>query len=633
VAGNCRMCLVEIEKSPKPVPSCTLQVMEGMKVFTKTPLVQKAQESVLEFLLINHPLDCPICDQGGECDLQDQSINFGSDSSRFYIKKRGVEDKNIGPIVKTVMTRCIHCTRCVRFATEVAGLKDLGTTGRGKKTEIGTYISKVLKTELSGNVVDLCPVGALTSKPYAFKARPWELKSTNSIDILDSLGSNIVVNSKGNDIVRILPRLNESLNEEWLTDKARFSFDGIKCQRLDSPLLKDKFGQFVKVSWELAFDTLSCFFGDLIKKKGVNNIQADFILGDLSDLNTVVEVQSICDSLKFKSNVFFNYEGLKKNINKDLSTNLYSSDFNYNLKKSDLILMVNTDIKCDLSLLNVKMRNHILKTGSNVGLIGPKINPGYDYNHLGLDLTSLVSLVEGNSLFLKQIISSKKPLILLNNSLLSLDTSKLINIFKDINPNASFSLINSQTGFIGCLDLGLDSSSSNDYFNSRDVTFNFGNKSSCQSKSSFNVYIGHTGHKSLSNMDLILPSLTYLEKSSFYMNFNGLIQKTNKASTSIVNARSDDLILKMLLVFLQKKGLDVLLSTKSNAFNCFVQSYLKTGEKFLLKGLDVSGLLNSTFHLSGVKPINDSFYITNIISASSKVMQECELLNVKKLNF
>lgn len=187
VAGNCRMCLVEIEKSPKPVPSCTLQVMEGMKVFTKTPLVQKAQEAVLEFLLINHPLDCPICDQGGECDLQDQSINFGSDSSRFYIKKRGVEDKNIGPVVKTVMTRCIHCTRCVRFATEVAGLKDLGTTGRGKKTEIGTYVSKLLKTELSGNVVDLCPVGALTSKPYAFKARPWELKSTNSIDILDSL--------------------------------------------------------------------------------------------------------------------------------------------------------------------------------------------------------------------------------------------------------------------------------------------------------------------------------------------------------------------------------------------------------------------------------------------------------------
>jgi len=211
VAGNCRMC---IEKSPKPVPSCTIPVMEGMKVFTKTPLVKKAQEAVLEFLLINHPLDCPICDQAGECDLQDQSMNFGSDSSRFYIKKRGVEDKNLGPIIKTVMTRCIHCTRCVRFATEVAGLKDLGTTGRGKKTEIGTYVSKIIATELSGNVVDLCPVGALTSKVYAFKARPWELKSRDSVDVMDSFGSNTVLQSKGNDLVRVLPRLNEELNEE-----------------------------------------------------------------------------------------------------------------------------------------------------------------------------------------------------------------------------------------------------------------------------------------------------------------------------------------------------------------------------------------------------------------------------------
>ena len=214
VAGNCRMCLVEIEKSPKPVPSCTIPVMEGMRVYTETPLVKKAQESVLEFLLINHPLDCPICDQGGECDLQDQSLRFGSDSSRFFIKKRVVEDKNIGPIIKTVMTRCIHCTRCIRFATEIAGVTELGTTGRGKKTEIGVYISKVLEMGLSGNVIDLCPVGALTSKVYAFKARPWEFKSINSIDVLDSLCSNIVINLKGNDIVRILPRLNESLNEE-----------------------------------------------------------------------------------------------------------------------------------------------------------------------------------------------------------------------------------------------------------------------------------------------------------------------------------------------------------------------------------------------------------------------------------
>ena len=232
IAGNCRMCLVEIEKSPKPVASCTLPVMEGMKVFTRTPLVKKAQESVLEFLLLNHPLDCPICDQGGECDLQDQAMLFGSDSGRFYEYKRGVEDKNCGPLVKTIMTRCIHCTRCVRFATEIAGISDLGTTGRGRKTEIGTYVQKLIRSELSGNIIDLCPVGALTSKPYAFTARTWELKSTESIDITDGLGSNIIINTKGNEVLRILPRFNESLNEEWITDKARFSYDGLKKQRL-----------------------------------------------------------------------------------------------------------------------------------------------------------------------------------------------------------------------------------------------------------------------------------------------------------------------------------------------------------------------------------------------------------------
>ena len=292
---------------------------------------------------------------------------------------------------------------------------------------------------------------------------------------------------------------------------------------------------------------MTCPFTALINTKGLNTIQAEFILGHLRDLDTVIEVQSICDLLKFKSNVFFDYKGLKKNINKDLPINLYSSDFNVNLKESDLILMVNTNIKCDLSLLNVKVRNHILKTGSNVGLIGPKIDSGYDYTHLGLDLDFIVLLVEGNSPFLKRFISSKNPLILLNNSLLSLDISKLISIFKDINPNTLFSMINSQTGIVGCLDLGLASLSSKDYLNKKDITFNFGNKDYYKSKSLFNVYIGHTGHQLLSNMDLILPSLTYLEKSSFYMNFNGLIQKTKKASTSIVNARSDDIILKMFL--------------------------------------------------------------------------------------
>jgi NADH dehydrogenase (ubiquinone) Fe-S protein 1 len=260
IAGNCRMCLVEIEKTPKPVASCAMPLMEGMKIYTDTPLVKKAREAVLEFLLLNHPLDCPICDQGGECDLQDQTLIFGSDRSRFYEAKRTVEDKNYGPLVKTIMTRCIHCTRCVRFATEIAGVEDLGATGRGNETEIGTYIGNTMKSELSGNVIDLCPVGALTSKPYAFTSRPWEIKSSNSIDVSDGLGSNIRVDFKGTEILRILPRLNENINEEWISDKARFSYDGLKENRVHSPcqtINKWKYQQSIsskanKISWRKA---------------------------------------------------------------------------------------------------------------------------------------------------------------------------------------------------------------------------------------------------------------------------------------------------------------------------------------------------------------------------------------------
>ena len=252
IAGNCRMCLVEIEKSPKPQASCAIPVMPGMKVFTNTPLVKKAREGVLEFLLLNHPLDCPICDQGGECDLQDQAMIYGSDRSRFMEKKRGVEDKNLGPLIKTIMTRCIHCTRCVRFATEVAGVEVLGTTARGIDTEIGTYVEKMFKSELSGNVIDLCPVGALTSKPYAFTSRPWELRVTESIDTLDSVGSNIRIDARGTEIMRIVPRLNEDINEEWISDKTRFAYDGLKRQRLTQPLIR-KDGKLTPVDWLEAF--------------------------------------------------------------------------------------------------------------------------------------------------------------------------------------------------------------------------------------------------------------------------------------------------------------------------------------------------------------------------------------------
>ena len=255
IAGNCRMCLVEVKNSPKPVISCAMSLLNKMEIYTDSPLVKKSREGVLEFLLLNHPLDCPVCDQGGECDLQDQAMFFGSDKSRFFEYKRGVEDKNCGPLIKTIMTRCIHCTRCVRFAMDIAGVEDLGTTNRGRDTEIGTYVGKVFQSELSGNVIDLCPVGALTSKPYTFIARPWELRSTETIDISDAVGSNIRVDFKETEVVRVLPRLNEDLNEEWISDKTRFSFDALKIQRLDTPYFRDN-NSLKQCSWQIAIEKL-----------------------------------------------------------------------------------------------------------------------------------------------------------------------------------------------------------------------------------------------------------------------------------------------------------------------------------------------------------------------------------------
>ena len=291
IAGNCRMCLVEVEKSPKPVASCAMPALPGMKIKTDTPLAKKAREGVMEFLLMNHPLDCPICDQGGECDLQDQSMAFGSDRGRFTEMKRSVVDKNLGPLVKTVMTRCIQCTRCVRFATEVAGVQDLGMLGRGSGEEIGTYVEKLMTSELSGNVIDICPVGALTSKPFAFKARNWELKGTETIDVTDAVGSNIRIDSRGPEVMRILPRLNEDINEEWISDKTRFCYDGLKRQRLNDPMIRGADGRFKAVSWR---DALAVVAEVALQVKAEEIVG---IAGKLSDAESMMALKDLLNRM------------------------------------------------------------------------------------------------------------------------------------------------------------------------------------------------------------------------------------------------------------------------------------------------------------------------------------------------
>ena len=327
IAGNCRMCLVEVEKSPKPVVSCSFPVMNNMKIYTNTPLVKKARENVLEFLLLNHPLDCPICDQGGECDLQDQTLIYGSDKSRFYEYKRSVENKNCGPLIKTIMTRCIHCTRCVRFMTEMTSFKNLGTTNRGTHTEIGTYFEKFLNTEISGNIVDLCPVGALTSKPYSFVSRPWELKSTNNIDIMDGIGSNIRVDSKDSKILRILPRLNKNINDNWISDKTRFFFDGLQYQRLLNPLyFNNKTSKFIKIKWLTAFkiikaEFLNIYYKYLFHNSNFINNKIGIVIGDLVDIETVSNIKIFAKKLKINNLV---------NINKQKSNIDFLENCNFN---------------------------------------------------------------------------------------------------------------------------------------------------------------------------------------------------------------------------------------------------------------------------------------------------------------
>ncbi|KAL2499031.1 NADH dehydrogenase [ubiquinone] iron-sulfur protein 1 [Abeliophyllum distichum] len=375
IAGNCRMCLVEVEKSPKPVASCAMPALPGMKIKTDTPIAKKAREGVMEFLLMNHPLDCPICDQGGECDLQDQSMAFGSDRGRFTEMKRSVVDKNLGPLVKTVMTRCIQCTRCVRFATEVAGVQDLGMLGRGSGEEIGTYVERVMESELSGNVIDICPVGALTSKPFAFKARNWELKGTESIDVTDAVGSNIRIDSRGPEVMRVLPRLNEDINEEWISDKTRFFYDGLKRQRLNDPMIRGADGRFKTVSWRDALAVVA----EVMHQAKPEEIVG--VAGKLSDAESMMALKD-----------FLNKMG--------------------GLENADVFLLVGTQPRVEAAMVNARIRKTVRATKATVGYIGPAADFNYDHQHLGTGPQTLIELAEGRHPFWSALSNAKNPVII-----------------------------------------------------------------------------------------------------------------------------------------------------------------------------------------------------------------------------
>jgi NADH-quinone oxidoreductase chain G len=458
IAGNCRMCLVEVEKSPKPVVSCAMPVMVGMKIFTNTPLVKKAREGVLEFLLLNHPLDCPICDQGGECDLQDQAIAFGSDRSRFYDFKRTTEDKNVGPILKTIMTRCIHCTRCVRFASEIAGLGDLGTTARGTHTEIGTYIEKVFQSELSGNVIDLCPVGALTSKPYAFIARPWELKTVDSIDISDAIGSNIRIDYKETEIVRVLPRLNEELNEEWISNKTRFLYDGLKHQRLIYPYVSYSLeGTFFAKSW---VESLEIFqkklqgqmfcFGFTSPTKG--KIVA--ICGVNIDLETLLSFKNFMHRLG-SENISFERD---LRVESDYSFNYRLNSNETQIENADFCLLIGVNPRYEGSLLNVRLRKRFMDGRFQVASLGAVTNLTYPVNHIGLGTQQLYKTFFSDYVTSlgKLFFEAKAPIIIFGSSILERkDSLELQKLFVSLNPNVTLNLLQTDSNQTGAFELGI----------------------------------------------------------------------------------------------------------------------------------------------------------------------------------
>ncbi len=452
IAGNCRMCLVEMEKSPKPIASCAMPATDGMNIKTNTDLVEKARKGVMEFLLANHPLDCPVCDQGGECDLQDQSMYYGIDKSRFIENKRIVKEKNMGPLIKTHMTRCIHCTRCVRFATEVAGVPEIGAIGRGENMEITTYLEKSMESELSANVIDLCPVGALTSKPYAFEARPWELKKTESIDVMDAVGSNIRVDTYNWEVKRILPRLNNDINEEWISDKTRYSCDGLLKQRLDTPYIK-KDNKLQKASWDEAINLIA----NKVKSTEPNLIGGH--IGDMVNLENALSFKKFfkiiqCRNLEFREKKFY--------INSSNKSNYVFNSSIKGIEQSDLILLIGTNPRHEATMLNARIRKTFVQKRVPIYSIG---NPGdltYDYDLLGVKTDEINKIINGEGEFTKKLLKSKKPLFIIGESVLELKSGKYIfekikkllkkNNFITKNWNA-FNFLPQNASTVGLIDL------------------------------------------------------------------------------------------------------------------------------------------------------------------------------------
>ncbi|MHA7885140.1 NADH-quinone oxidoreductase subunit NuoG [Nitratireductor rhodophyticola] len=643
IAGNCRMCLVEVKGGPpKPAASCAMGVRdlrpgpngEAPEIFTNTPMVKKAREGVMEFLLINHPLDCPICDQGGECDLQDQAMAFGVDSSRYKENKRAVEDKYIGPLVKTIMTRCIHCTRCVRFTTEVAGISELGLIGRGEDAEITTYLEEAMTSELQGNVIDLCPVGALTSRPYAFQARPWELSKTQSIDVMDAVGSAIRVDTRGREVMRIMPRINEAVNEEWISDKTRFIWDGLRTQRLDRPYVR-RDNRLQPASWGEAFDAIA----KAVSKAQPEKIGA--IAGDLAAVEEMYALKALMQSLGSP-----NYDCRQDGAALDPALGRAGYIFNptiEGIEEADALLIVGANPRFEASVLNARIRKRWRMGDFPIGVIGEMGDLRYEYDMLGAGAETLKELAEGKGKFASVLKKAKRPMIIVGQGALARTdgaailglAAKLAGSVKAVSAEWNgFAVLHTAASRVGGLDLGFvpgkEGKDVKGMMGAMDVLFLLGADEIDMSAigEAFTVYIGTHGDAGAHRADVILPAATYTEKSGTYVNTEGRVQTTNRAGFAPGEAKEDWAILRALSDVLgHKLPFDSLAALRAALYAEFphfaaIDAIAPADAGDVEKLAKLGGRLTKAPFASAVK----DFYLTNPIARASAVMAECSAL-------
>ena len=623
IAGNCRMCLVEMEKSPKPIASCAMPASDGMVIKTNTPTIEKSRKGVMEFLLANHPLDCPVCDQGGECDLQDQSMFYGIDKSRFRENKRSVPDKNMGPLIKTQMTRCIHCTRCIRFATEIAGVPELGAIGRGEDMQITTYLEQSVQSELSGNVIDLCPVGALTSKPYVFEARPWELKKTETIDVMDAVGSNIRVDTYDWKVKRVLPIINEDINEEWISDKTRYACDGLLNQRLDTPYIKYN-NKFEKASWDEVYK--------IIKSK-IENTNKDKVCGFVGDL-TNMEASFIFKEFFDRTINTKNYESRESNyfIDTSLRENyIFNSKIN-GIEETDLILLIGTNPRFEATILNARIRKAYLNNNIEIISLNDVGDLTYMYKSLDGKTQTIKDIAENKNDTSKKILDAKKPMVILGESFLNNKSARYLfsslkeflyknNKFtNDWNP---LNILTSNAATVGSFDLDIIDNN-NEMINKLNqnkfelVYFLGQDNLSFNKKNEFIIYQGSHGDKGAEIADVILPGAAYTEQSGHYTNLEGKVQKAFKASYPPGEAKEDWQIINDLAEMINNRKLfndkDELESSMFNFLNL-----KKEKQKSMLNNENCS----SIFENEDLKVKIKDYYFSNVIARSSKTMVDC----------